>query len=361
MTVVGRADRKIRVLVVDDSAVVRKVLSEQLSRAQGIEVIGTAPDPYVARDKIVALRPDVLTLDVEMPRMDGVTFLRKLMQYYPLPVVIVSSLTPKGSRLALEALEAGAVDVLPKPGSNYSVADLGETLPGKVRAAFFSRPRKRCAQGEESDEVRRVEAGLRYTTDKVIAVGASTGGTEALRRILEEMPPDCPGIAVVQHMPALFTRAFAERLDHICRIQVKEAQDGEWVQPGKALIAPGDYHMSLQRSGARYLVRLGQGPRVYFQRPSVEVLFQSVARSVGPNAVGVILTGMGADGAKGLKAMREAGARTIAQDEQTCVVFGMPAEAIRQGAAEKVLPLGRICRGIIDMASEAADHSAAAG
>jgi two-component system chemotaxis response regulator CheB len=356
-----KLERKIKVLIVDDSAIVRKVLSELLGQVSDIEVVGTAPDPYVARDKILELHPDVVTLDVEMPRMDGITFLRKLMQYHPLPVVIISSLTPKGSRLGVEALEAGAVDVVPKPGSSLSVKDLGEILCDKIRAAFFCNPQKRRVISRVSNAEYKPEAGLRYTTDKIIAIGASTGGTEALCLILQQMPPDCPGITVVQHMPALFTKAFAERLDQICPMKVKEAEDREWVQPGKVLIAPGDYHMAVHRSGARYLVRLGQGPRVYYQRPSVEVLFQSVARVAGPNAVGVILTGMGADGSKGLKAMRDAGARTIAQDERTSVVFGMPGQAIKLGAAERVLPLERVSSEIICLVSEVCAGSAAAG
>jgi two-component system chemotaxis response regulator CheB len=343
----------IRVLVVDDSAIVRKLLSEELSRASGIEVVGTAPDPYVARDKIVALEPDVVTLDVEMPRMDGITFLKKLMRYYPLPVIIVSSLTPKGSQLAMEALEAGAVEVVPKPGSSYSVKELGDLLIEKVVAAAKSKGslRRQHPAGRDLPASKDL-TGLRFTTDKVIAIGASTGGTEAIKRVLEPMPPDAPGIVIVQHMPAQFTSAFAKRLDEICKIKVTEASDGELVTPGKALIAPGNFHMILQRSGARYMVQIRMGPRVHYQRPSVDVLFHSVAREAGPNAVGVLLTGMGADGARGLLAMRQAGARTIAQDEETCVVFGMPREAIELGAAEKVLPIEAIGIEALRMAGE---------
>lgn len=345
--------RPIRVLVVDDSAIVRKLLSEQLSRCSDIEVVGTAPDPYVARDKIVTLEPDVLTLDVEMPRMDGITFLKKLMRYYPLPVIIVSSLTPKGSQLAMDALAAGAVEVIPKPGSSYSVNELGELLVEKIHAAAKSRSalRRNTTRGDTNSSMEDI-SGLKFTTDKVIAIGASTGGTEAIRRILEAMPPDCPGIVLVQHMPAQFTSAFARRLDELCRIRVAEATDGELVTPGKALIAPGNFHMVLSRSGARYSVQIRTGPRVFYQRPSVDVLFQSVAREAGPNAVGIILTGMGADGARGLLAMRQAGARTIAQDETTCVVFGMPKEAIQMGAAERVLPIHEIAKEALRMAAE---------
>jgi len=338
---------KIKVLVVDDSAVVRKILSGVLARAADIEIVGTAPDPYVARDKIVALQPDVVTLDLEMPRMDGITFLKKLMHYHPLPVIVVSSLTPQGSDLAFEAMECGAVDVVCKAGSIYAVGDLGEVLVEKIRAAARSRPRVRSGMACEPVSSQAIEGGIRFTTERVIAIGASTGGTEAIRAILERVPSDSPGIVIVQHMPPQFTTAFAQRLDGLCRIRVKEAEDCDWVHPGLALIAPGDFHMVLDRSGARYLVRVKKGPRVHYQRPSVDVLFQSVAGKAGPNAVGVILTGMGADGARGLKAMKDAGAATIAQDEASCVVFGMPKEAIRLGGVDQVLPLERIAEEIL--------------
>ncbi len=346
---------RIRVLVVDDSAVVRKVLTDTLNRSPGIEVVGTAPDPYIARDKIVALKPDVVTLDVEMPRMDGVTFLKKLMHYYPLPVIIISSLTTKGSRLALDALESGAVDVVAKPGSSLAVDSLGEVLVEKIRAAAQARPLRRNDAVPKTGGAQPAAArGLRFTSDKIIAIGASTGGTEAIRTVLETVPTDAPGIVIVQHMPAEFTRSFAARLNELCRVEVKEAQDQDRVQPGTALIAPGNHHMVVQRSGARYLVRIKDGPPVYYQRPSVHVLFESVARHAGPNAVGVLLTGMGADGGRGLKSMREAGARTIAQDEASSVVFGMPKEAINLGAAERVLSLNRISEGMLRMASDSA-------
>lgn len=333
---------KIKVLIVDDSSVVRKILSQEVARAEDIEVVGTAPDPYVARDKIVTLSPDVVTLDLEMPRMDGITFLKKLMHYYPLPVIVVSSLTPQGSQLAIEAMEAGAVDVVPKNGSSYSVKDLGEILVEKIRAASLSKRPISSLRSSEEAPPKTAPVGLRYTTDKLVAIGASTGGTEALRKILERIPPDGPGIVIVQHMPAQFTKAFAQRLDGLCQIQIKEAGDSDAVYPGRALIAPGDFHMVLDRSGARYLVRIKKGPPVHYQRPSIDVLFRTVASKAGPNAVGVILTGMGSDGAKGLKAMKEAGATTIAQDEQSCVVYGMPKEAIRLGAVDHVVPLDRI-------------------
>jgi two-component system chemotaxis response regulator CheB len=314
--------------------------------------VGTAPDPYVARDKILSLKPHVVTLDVEMPRMDGITFLKKLMHYHPIPVLIVSSLTAKGSQLALEAMEAGAVDVVPKPGSSYSVEEIGDLLIEKIRAASVSKYRKRPLKVGVPPAPVEIKTNLRYTTDKIVAIGASTGGTEALRVLLEQIPAGFPGIVVVQHMPPQFTRAFAERLNGLCQIQVKEAEDKDWVQAGTALIAPGDFHLLLDRSGARYLVRVKKGPRVHYQRPAADVLFQSVAKKAGLNAIGVILTGMGRDGAKGLLAMKEAGAQTIAQDEKSCVVFGMPKEAIRLGAADKVLPLDRIVGALLGMVSD---------
>lgn len=340
---------KIRVLVVDDSAVVRKVFSEELSRERDIEVIGTAPDPYVARDKIVELKPDVITLDIEMPRMDGITFLRKLMRYFPLPVIIVSSLTRQGGSLALEAMEIGAVEVISKPGEAYSVGDMSAQLAEKIRAA---------AQVDVSSRRKIITAprpaaapklSLSETTNKLIAIGASTGGTEALKEVLMQFPPNSPGIMIVQHMPAKFTTSFAERLDSLCQIRVKEAEDGDAVVPGTALLAPGNYHMVMRRSGARYYVNIKSGPMVCYQRPAVDVLFNSVAAYGGANAIGVILTGMGKDGAQGMLKMKEAGARTIAQDEASCVVFGMPKEAIELGAADKVLPLKDITAAVLKM------------
>ncbi len=334
---------KIKVLVVDDSAVVRKVFSEELSREPDIEVVGTAPDPYVARDKIVKLKPDVVTLDVEMPRMDGITFLRKLMKHYPLPVIIVSSLTRKGGALALEAIDAGAVEVICKPGEAYSVGDMSVQLAEKIRAAARARVEKRTAPVKlGSPGMVQTRLSLAESTNKVIAIGASTGGTEALKVVLSQFPPTIPGIMVVQHMPAKFTASFAERLDEICQIRVKEAEDGDSVVPGTALIAPGNYHMVMRRSGARYYVQIKNGPLVCHQRPAVDVLFNSVAAYGGANAVGVILTGMGRDGAQGMLRMKEAGARNIAQDEKSCVVFGMPKEAIEAGGVDEVVPLEQI-------------------
>jgi two-component system chemotaxis response regulator CheB len=334
--------KKLKVLIVDDSAIVRKIFTEILSREPDLEVVGTAPDPYVARDKIIETAPDVITLDLEMPRMDGLTFLKKIMHYHPLPVIIVSSLTPRGGAMALQALELGAVEVLAKPGTAFSVGDLGVELAEKIRAAARVRFDARKNYGSAAAMPPARLAPLTQTTDKIIAVGASTGGTEAIREVLMRLPQNTPGIVIVQHMPPKFTTAFAERLNQQCAMEVKEAEDGDTVVTGRALIAPGNFHMLLRRSGARYFVQVKTGPPVHHQRPSVDVLFNSAAQSAGANAVGIILTGMGADGAEGLLAMKERAAYTIAQDEASCVVFGMPKEAIRKGAAQKILPLTRI-------------------
>jgi two-component system, chemotaxis family, protein-glutamate methylesterase/glutaminase len=339
---------KIKVLIVDDSAVVRKIFSEELSKYPDIQVIGVAPDPYIAREKIVNLKPDVLTLDIEMPRMDGLTFLRKLMKYYPLPTIIVSSLTPQGGKLTLEAMDIGAVDVIAKPGSAYSVSDMSAQLAEKIRAASRARIIKRdiTAQGAADKEPIRA---LAQTSNKVIAIGASTGGTEALKNVLTRMPPNSPGIVIVQHMPANFTAAFAARLNDLSQISVKEAEDNDSVTPGSALLAPGNYHMILRRSGARYYVEIKTGPMVHHQRPAVDVLFKSTATYAGANAIGVLLTGMGSDGAEGLLEMKKAGASTIAQDEKSCVVFGMPKEAIKLGAVDKVVSIEQIASEIVKM------------
>lgn len=344
-------DTNVKVLVVDDSAIVRKVLSEELSRERGIEVVGTAPDPFVARDKIIRLHPDVITLDIEMPRMDGLTFLKKLMRHYPLPVIIVSSLTKKGGKLAVEALSMGALEVISKPSEAYSVGDMSIQLADKIRAVARVDVRRRLNTQTENPptEITTPQTALSTTTNKIIAIGASTGGTEAIKTVLSGMPSNAPGILVVQHMPAKFTTSFAERLDGLCAINVKEAEDGDSVVNGRALIAPGNYHMLLRRSGARYFVQVKTGPLVHHQRPSADVLFKSVADYAGSNAIGVILTGMGADGAEGLLKMRVSGARTIAQDEQSCVVFGMPKEAIKLGAAEKVVTLSQISKSSLEM------------
>jgi len=337
----------IKVLVVDDSAVVRKVISEELSVYDDIEIVGTAMDPYIARDKIVRLKPDVITLDMEMPRMDGLSFLAKLMKHYPMPVVVLSSLTPKNSEVALKALNLGAVEVLCKPGAAYSTQDISRPLVRAIRAAASAKVKLNFEASKVSDERIDYDCLLNETTHKVIAIGASTGGTKAIETILKSMPSTCPGIAIVQHMPETFTKSFAERLDEVCDMEVREAKDEDHVVPGVALIAPGNYHMVLKRSGATYLVRIKNGPQVHYQRPAIDVLFQSVAKSAGKNAIGVLLTGMGVDGAKGLLVMNECGAFTMAQDENTSVVFGMPKEAIRLGGADKVVPLNNISREII--------------
>lgn len=329
----------IRVLVVDDSAVVRKALSEGLSRYPDIEVVGTAMDPYAARDKIIELRPDVLTLDVEMPRMDGLSFLERLMQHYPIPVIIVSSLTPKHSEAAVRALALGAVDVVPKPGTQYSVPDVERHLVAAVRAAARARLHKREAPPPSAPSA---HIGQIRTTDRLIAIGASTGGTGAIEDVLRRFPANAPGTVITQHMPAGFTASFAQRLDQHCAVTVREARDGEIITPGLALIAPGNFHLLVQRNGAQWIARVKEGPLVHHQRPAVDVMFQSVAKAAGRNAIGVILTGMGEDGARGLVTMREAGAWTIAQNEQTSVVFGMPRAAIEMGGACEVRPLQEV-------------------
>jgi two-component system chemotaxis response regulator CheB len=335
----------IRVLVVDDSAVVRQILQSALASDPEIQVVGTAPDPFVARDLIVELKPDVITLDVEMPRMDGITFLRKLMHYFPLPVIVISSLTPEASGLALEALASGAVEVMCKPGAAFTVGDMGEELVEKVKAAAHAKVTRIDVTRPGTSEA------LGRTTNKIIAMGASTGGTVALEQILARMPVDAPGIVIAQHMPAMFTKQFAGRMNQISQMEVREAVDGDSVIPGVALIAPGDYHMLLKRSGARYFVAVKTGPMVHRQRPAVEVLFRSVARAAGTNAVGVLLTGMGVDGAQGLLEMRQAGGFTIAQDEASSVVFGMPRAAIELGAAQKVVSLDKIPAEVLRVAT----------
>jgi two-component system chemotaxis response regulator CheB len=346
---------KIRVLTVDDSALMRQVLATLLSNDPEIEVVGSAPDPYIAREKIKALNPDVLTLDVEMPKMDGLTFLEKLMRGHPMPVVMVSSLTEAGCETTLRALELGAVDFIAKPKIDLraGMEEIAQDLIAKVKAAAVAKVSK-PVDGQASPAHRPFPLGLSpsegamiKTTDTIIAIGSSTGGTEAVKRILEVLPPDTPPILITQHMPERFTKSWADRLHKFCRISVKEAEDGDSVLPGHALIAPGNHHMTLARSGARYSVKINQDAPVNRHRPSVDVLFDSVARNAGRNAVGVILTGMGGDGAKGLLAMKQAGAYTIAQDEASCVVFGMPKEAIKLGAAEEILPLSDIAGAVL--------------
>ena len=344
MILTGRSTT--RVLIVDDSAVVRQILTRQLNQDKSIEVVGTAPDPYIARDKIIALEPDVLTLDVEMPRMDGITFLRKLMKSHPMPVIVLSSLTTEGSRTAVEALQAGAVEVMCKPGASYTVGQACTELIAKIKLAANANISCRVAAADDTPVTR---LNMVETTNKILAIGASTGGVQAITRVLSALPANAPGTVVVQHMPAAFTKSFAERLNEICAISVREAQDGDSVIPGQALIAPGGSHMFLQRSGANYYVAVKDGLPVCHQKPSVEVLFNSVAKYAAANAIGAILTGMGNDGAQGLLAMRNAGAHTLAQDEASCVVFGMPKDAIKVGAAEKIVPLDDIAKTMIQM------------
>jgi two-component system chemotaxis response regulator CheB len=347
-------ERPLHVLVVDDSAVVRQALSQILSRV-GMRVV-TANDPIIAMDKMSREPPDVVVLDIEMPRMDGLTFLHKLMAERPLPVVVCSGLAGPGTQVALQALEEGAVDVVAKPrlGVKGFLEDSARRLVQVVRAASEARVHARAPRVPRAPKLdagavvpRQEPHAIRETTHKVVVVGASTGGTEALRELLEAMPPDAPGIAVVQHMPEVFTAQFAKRLDQICRIEVKEAQPNDRLVSGRALIAPGNRHLVVRRSGALYFADVVDGPPVSLHRPSVNVLFRSAAQAVGPNAVGVILTGMGDDGAEGLAEMKKAGARTIAQDEATCVVFGMPKEAIAAGGVDEVLPLPRIAPQIL--------------
>jgi two-component system chemotaxis response regulator CheB len=341
-------ENKIRVLIVDDSAIVRKILSESLAAEPDFIVVGAAPDPYVARDKILALEPDVVTLDIEMPRMDGLTFLAKLMRFYPLPVIVISSLGQASCRMAIEALRLGAVEVLAKPSGPYSVGELRRALADKIRAAAAARLRRLPEEPPGSASATPpVPVSGPFEAGSVVAIGASTGGTEAIRKILTALPEDFPGILVVQHIPAGFSRAFADGLNQICRMEVKEARDGDLLTPGRALVAPGDHHMLLRRSVAAWRVTVKGGPRVNYQRPSVDVLFSSVAEACGADAIGVLLTGMGSDGAQGLLKMKQSGAFTIAQDEATSVVFGMPREAIRLGGACQVLPLGQVGRAVL--------------
>ncbi len=347
---------KVRVLIVDDSAAVRQILTAILSDDPEIEVMSTASDPFAAARRLEKELPDVILLDVEMPRMDGITFLRKIMAQHPIPVIICSSLTDEGSNVMFEALEAGAVDIVPKPRIDTRQALL--ECSSRLREAVKSAARARVRPRLESRVIEKkltadaimpppVQRQLRPTTERIVCIGVSTGGTEALADVLELLPPSCPGILIVQHMPQGFTAAFARRLDAACQIEVKEAEDGEPVHAGCAYIAPGSRHMLLQRSGLRYHIAIKDGPPVSRHRPSADVLFRSAAQYAGSNALGIIMTGMGDDGARGLLEMRKLGAATRAQDEESCVVFGMPKEAIACGAVEKVVPLSQIHREIM--------------
>jgi two-component system chemotaxis response regulator CheB len=352
---------KIKVLIVDDSALVRQTLVSILESDPQIEIVGVAADPYIAVDKIKECVPDVITLDIEMPRMDGLTFLKKLMSQHPIPVVVISTLTEKGTDSALLALEYGAVEVLAKPKVNTKIL-LEQSkieLCDKVKAAALANVKRRifssrAASSEVAPKLsadavigKNTSTSMVQTTETVIAIGASTGGTEALRVLLEGFPADCPGIVIVQHMPEMFTKQFAQRLNSLCKVTVKEAENGDKVLRGHVLLSPGGKHMMLKRSGAIYHVEIVDGPLVNRHRPSVDVLFRSVARYAGKNVIGAILTGMGDDGAKGMLEMKEAGAHTIAQDEASCVVFGMPKEAIKLGGADKILPLTEISKYIL--------------
>jgi len=344
--------RRIKVLVVDDSAVVRRLLSEAIRKETDLELAGAAPDPFVARDMILAMKPDVITLDIEMPRMDGLTFLTKLMHYHPLPVIVVSSVGQSTCDIAIEALRRGAVEVVAKPNGPYSVGDIGHTLPNKIRAAFGARVRvlgNGAAAPLPPPAVSAPVSGATVTVPagSLVAIGASTGGTQAIEEVLLAMPAQCPPIVIAQHIPAGFSASFAARLHSICKMEVKEACDGDLVAPGRALVAPGNFHMMVARRDGVCRAVVRDGPRVHYQRPAVDVLFQSVVEAKLPHTVGVLLTGMGSDGAQGLLKLRESGARTIAQDEASSVVYGMPKAAVELGAAQKVLPLGKVCDAIL--------------
>jgi len=344
----------IKVLVVDDSALVRQMLSEIINSQPDMKVVGTAPDPLVAREQIKKLNPDVITLDVEMPKMDGLDFLEKLMRLRPTPVVMVSSLTERGSDITLRALELGAVDFVTKPKLDISrgLQEYTTEITDKIRTAAKARikalPAIKVEQRYTADAVLPAVSNRITSTEKLIIIGASTGGTEAIKDVLVKLPPDCPGILITQHMPEAFTNAFAKRLDGLCKITVKEAVDGERVLPGHAYIAPGHSHLLLKRSGANYMCELNQGPPVNRHRPSVDVLFRSAANYAGQNAIGVILTGMGKDGAAGMLEMKKTGAHTFAQDEASCVVFGMPKEAIAMGGVDEIVPLPDMAKRVLE-------------
>lgn len=341
---------KIKVLLVDDSAVAREVLTAELSRDPQIEVLGSAVDAYTARDKILRMAPDVILLDVEMPRMNGLTFLRKLMHYHPVPVIIVSSFTPPGGNLALDAISAGAVDVICKPGPGLALAEMTEMLVAKIKAAAEVTFKRSAGALSRPEAPGAQPLKLSSPPRRVVAIGASTGGTQAIETILQRFPKNGPATLIVQHMPAYFTASFAQRLHKSCLMEVKEAVDGDLVRPGLALVAPGNAHMLLRQHAGQLMVHLKDGPMVYHQRPSIEVLFQSMVKCPGVQVVAALLTGMGSDGARGLLALREKGAYTVAQDQATSIVFGMPAAAIHLGAACEVVPLPHMARCLLSHA-----------
>lgn len=354
--------KKIKVLVIDDSALIRQLLQEILSSDPAIEVVGTASDPLIAREKIKKLSPDVLTLDIEMPKMDGITFLRNLMRLRPMPVIMISTLTEAGADITLEALEIGAVDFVPKPKvdvtdqlQNYAADIINKVKVASIAhvRAYNENPIPDVSEKLTADAVlAKSSKKFLKTTDKIIAIGASTGGTEAIKELLVKMPATAPGIVISQHIPAAFSTPFAKRMDNCCAMNVYEAKDGQQILPGHVYIAPGSHHLIVERSGARYICRLNDGPPVNRHKPSVDVMFRSVSQNVGPNAVGAILTGMGADGASGMKEMKETGAETIAQDEKSSVVWGMPGEAVKQGGVDHVLPLEKVAEKILELCSE---------
>jgi two-component system chemotaxis response regulator CheB len=355
---------KIKILIVDDSVVIRTLLNKMLSSDPEIEVVGMASDPFVAREEIVRCKPDLMTLDVEMPRMDGITFLEKVMKHLPIRTVIISSLTNAGAELALKALEVGAVDVIAKPKVDVSRSffSMRDEIVKRIKAAATTRMTRKFEYKEIKPSERSplvINEALPETTHQILTIASSTGGTEALKAVLTKLPPDLPGTLIVQHMPAMFTKTYADALQRICPFEVKEAKNGDRVRPGIALLAPGDYHMELIRNGAYYYVKLNQGPTVHGVRPAADPLMKTVAQVAGANAIGVILTGMGADGAKGLLEMKNAGSYNIAQDEESCVVFGMPKEAINIGAIHAVRPLRDIAAEIIHQLNKREKKAAA--
>jgi len=351
----------IKVLIIDDSALIRQLLTEILNKAPGLEVVGAAADPYMARDKIKKLNPDVLTLDIEMPRMDGITFLGNLMRLRPMPVVMISTLTEAGADVTLQALELGAVDFISKPKTDViqGLDGYAEEIIEKVKAAAGARVRPLKSRPQQVEEKHSADAVLSKqvksrhfrTTDRIIGIGSSTGGTEAIKDVLCGLPPDMPGIVICQHIPAAFSKPFADRVNKMSQLTVSEAVNRQQIIPGHAYIAPGDKHLLVERDGARYICILNDGPPVNRHKPSVDVLFRSLAQNAGPNAIGLMLTGMGADGAEGMGEMKDAGAQNVAQDEKSSVVWGMPGEVVKRGFADTVLPLHKIADKLVSLAN----------